>query len=165
MGTDQRGIEPAKRARGDGRELGIQVGRGAEDRAGNVFLTQTVLGDQALEHIARGIEDGLARVDLGGGRAANAPAEIGHRILLHTTEEAWSLSLHASEFTRFSLYSTRSNQSFCLAGIKVIKAKEGLLVVRLHLVALFACVMRQTIARNRKSVNRHLCVSGAGDGD
>ena len=28
------------------RELGIQVGRCAEDCAGNVFLTQTVLGDQ-----------------------------------------------------------------------------------------------------------------------
>jgi hypothetical protein len=54
------------------------------------------------------------------------------------TEKAWSLSLHASEFTSFSLYSTRSNQSF-LAGIKVIKAKEGLVAVRLHLF-LFALI-------------------------
>jgi hypothetical protein len=40
--------------------------------------------------------------------------------------------LHASEITRFSLYSTRSNQSPFRAGIKVIKAKERAVVARLH---------------------------------
>src|SRR5262249_3322267 len=160
--ADQRGVEPAKLARGDGRKLGVQIGCGAEDCAGNVFDAKIVLSDQPLEQVAGGLENSLARVGVGGGCAANTPAEIGHRFLLHTTEEAWSLSLHASGCTSFSHYSTRSSPVLCSAGIKVVKAKKGLVAMRLHCF-LFASVIWQTIAWNRSGVNRHFWVLGIGD--
>src|SRR5262245_40349190 len=82
VGAEQRGVKPTQLARRDGRELGVKVGRGAENRAGDVVRAQIVGLDQAGQHVASGLQDGLASVSGGSGCATDASAIDRHSGLL-----------------------------------------------------------------------------------
>src|SRR5439155_19131190 len=59
-------------ARGMRREIGVQVGRGREDRAGHVVGTDVVAVDERAQQLGGAITDQRGVVSLDRGRAANA---------------------------------------------------------------------------------------------
>ncbi len=62
VAAEHRHVEPAELAGGQGGKLGVEVGRGGEDGAGDVFRLDVVAADQEGDELARGREDFLAVV-------------------------------------------------------------------------------------------------------
>lgn len=73
----ERYVEPAELPCGKCREFGIEIGRGGEDRAGDVTAIDIIAADHEGDELARRGENFLTRVLGDGGRASHSAA-IGH---------------------------------------------------------------------------------------
>lgn len=77
VSAEERHIKPAELAGGEGGKLRIKIAREAENGAGDVLRLDPVDADHEREELARGRENRVFGVFVGGGGASDAAAEHG----------------------------------------------------------------------------------------
>jgi len=75
VGAEERDVDPAELAGGEGGEFGVEVAGEAEDGTGDVLGLDAVDADHEREELAGRGEDVIARVGVSSGSASDAAAE------------------------------------------------------------------------------------------